>query len=927
MGDLKAWSFNSVRLHVLQEALKSAGLEWDTCSHVTATSSLSEGIHLTGASAIAINTLTDIITMAGLSKERQLSINKFPVIDLSTESSIKNYQKKIASWSNTVQGRRSRLSIEMQQRIRDYLETSSIASPIQKVLKKGRRDLLTSLQQLVSAGVNPENLTCIEEVSKASREVWLDLENEFPDLCAIRDDLWISPEEFRLGTTNHAKDLKKRILDSLDRVFGPCEGTRTILHHGFYFYTAPQWAFFQLIREIDDIDQIFIVHDDGHSSVYETWRWFFTAKWRMPVVERMGGAVDLKPPAEAFMKALRGETVDPAPLQGSLKVAEFPTPARFVREWREDVEALAVVDSDAKLKLYAADNHLINRHIGRFAGFTQDSDVDLALLPLGAYLYGLHKCISVSSDDKVVVKLDADTLRDIVGSGYLRKNNGAPVDPNLVAALIRALPFFGGCVLGEDWLKRASDLHKLHIAELSQLGGRTLNETGLERMERVSSNPIRLAPWVDITPENALDIREAIEAVIQFVTNVAAQEKVKLNQHLGTLKNEILNGMAFLSPATRERIEDIMAGMALVDDTEVSVDDLLEIVGLILAPPVDFRDDGRQSNGRAELVGDLNKLDVLGLVRHKGPLHIANLSDLVFPASVRPVSWPFTLDDLQCSPDAVDPVTYEILQTRQSTAPLTALYLTSLALDGVEGDHQIKLSYIKSGEREEQNQSPILALITSFSKDDVKSDAVRLRAGGVELKKVDYGSIGKSARTRRLPRPPRSSDKVIFDAIKASGSTPASTALACPRRFATQWVAGPSPSYEAEHHQIMLYGNLLGGYPNLKRLINDLWRQVTKGQRASSEAKAVVKPPRGAKLQWLFTLAGKGEGKGKDPISLAYQSAAYSFKLPTVDDVVVPAKQLDAYLPPAHEDVKNDVCNDCPIKPRCAVWHEPEKQY
>ena len=923
MGDIKAWSFNSVRFPVLRDALETAGLDWQTCDHVTATSSLSVGVHSTGAHAVAINTLTDIIVMAGLSKERQLSINEFPVIDLSAESAVRDYQKQIISWSNKVKGRRSRLSIEMQQRIRDYLETSSIASPIQKVLKKGRRDLLASLQLLISAGVNPENLDCIEEVSKASREVWLDLENKFPDLCAIRDDLWISPEEFRLGASNHAKDLKKRILDSLDQVFGPCEGTRTIIHHGFYFYTAPQWAFFQLIREIDNIDQIFVVHDDGHSSVYETWRWFFTAKWKMPVVERMGGAVDLKPPAEAFMKALRGETVDAAPLKGLLKVAEFPTPARFVREWRDDVEALAAVDGDAKLKLYGAENNLINRHIGRFAGFTQDSDVDLALLPLGAYLYGLHKCISVSSDDKVVVKLDADTLRDVVGSGYLRKNNGASVDPNLVTELIRALPFFGGCVLGDDWLKRASDLHKLHVAELLQLGGRTLNETGLERMGRVSSNAIRLAPWVDITPENALDIREAIEAVIQFVTNVAAQEKVKLNQHLGTLKNEILNGMAFLSPATRERIEDIMAGMALVDDTEVSVDDLLEIVGLILAPPVDFRDEDRQSSGRAELVGDLTQLDVLGLVRHKGPLHIANLSDLVFPASVRPVSWPFTLDDLQRSPQAVDPVTYEILQTRQSTASLTALYLTSLALDGVEGDHWIKLSYIKVGEREEQNQSPILALITSFSKDDVKSDAVRLRAGGVDLKKIDYGSIGKNTRMRRMPRPPRSSDKVILDAIKASGSTPASSALACPRRFATQWVAGPSPSYEAEHHQIMLYGNLLGGDPKLKRTVNDLWRHVTKGQRASSEAKSRVKHG-GALLQWLFTLGGNK--KDSDPISRAYQSAKDN-KLPTVDEVVPKSPILNDYMPSAHENENIDVCKSCPIKPRCAVWYEPEKKY
>ena len=375
--------------------------------------------------------------------------------------------------------------------------------------------------------------------------------------------------------------------------------------------------------------------------------------------------------------------------------------------------------------------------------------------------------------------------------------------------------------------------------------------------------------------------------------------------------------MAFLSPTTRERIEGIMNEMTLVDDTEVSVDDLLEIVGLILAPPVDFRDEDRRSRGEVDLVGDLNQMDALGLIRHNGPLHLANLSDLVFPSSVQAVYWPFSPNDLQRSPDAVDAVALEITQTRQSTSSLAALYLTSLALDGVEGDHWIKLSYIKAGEREEQNQSPILALLTGFSEKQIKSEAVRQRAGGVNLERIDYGKIGNKTKTRRSPRPPRSSDKVIAESIKRAGFIPASSAVACPRRFATQWVAGPSPAYQSEHHHSMLYGNLLGRNPRIKRLVNDLWRHVTKGQRASSEAKAVVKSE--SMRPWLFTLEGKQEGT--DPISKAYQSAKAK-KLPVVDVV---APKLDVYLPPAHEDLKNDICKACPIKPRCAVWRSPEE--
>jgi hypothetical protein len=918
MGEFKTWSFNSVRLPVLSDALKSDGLQWETCSHIAATSSLSGAINSTGATAISINSLTDLIVMAGLSNERKLSIETYPRLDQSKEFSQKQHNGKVAIWNHQVQGRRARLSIELQQRVRDYLETSNIPTPIQKVLRKGRRDLIASFQSLIAIGVNPEHLVCVEEVSKASREIWIDLENAFPDFCAVRNDFWIGIKEFRIGTSELAVNLKKRIKDSLNQVFGPCEGKRTIIHHGFYFYTAPQWALFQLIRELDDVDQIFIVHDDGSSPVYEIWRWFFTAKWKMTDAVVKGGEINLNSPATEFMNALRGQTVDASILNGSLRICEYSTPATFVRDWLKDIETLAAVDGERKVKLYAADNDAINRHIGRFAGFTQDADVDLTLLPLGAYLYGLHKCIDLSDDGLVVVKLDGATLRDIVGSGYLVKGDGSPVNSSLVPALVKTLPFFEDCTLGDEWIKRAGDLHKLLISEVATLGGRTQGESSLERMGRVSSNELRLAPWVDVSPLEALEIQFSIESVVNFALGVAKKEKVKINQHLGTLKDEILRGMQFLSPTTRERIEIIINEMRLVDDTDVSVDDLLEIVGLILAPPVDFRDEDRRPWGEADLVGDLNQMDVLGLIRHDGPLHVANLSDLVFPSTVRAVHWPFTLEDLQRSPKAIDDVALEITQTRQSISSLAALYLTSLALDGVEGSHWVKLSFIKAGEREEQNQSPILALLTSFSEKQVRSVSVRERAGGVDLQRIDSGKIKDKTWSRRSPRPPRASDEVINQSIKSAGSIPVSSALACPRRFATQWVAGPSPSYQSDHHHSMLYGNLFGRNPGLKRLVNDLWRQFTKGQRASSEAKAVIKAG-GAHPSWIFTLEGKGEGR--DPVSMAYQSADLK-KFPNADVV---APKYSTYLPSAHEDPKNDVCNACPIKQRCAVWHSPEK--
>ena len=58
---------------------------------------------------------------------------------------------------------------------------------------------------------------------------------------------------------------------------------RTIVHHGFYFYSPVQWAFFQALARVPDVDQVFIVHDDGDNPAFSTWRYFFRTEWKMPI--------------------------------------------------------------------------------------------------------------------------------------------------------------------------------------------------------------------------------------------------------------------------------------------------------------------------------------------------------------------------------------------------------------------------------------------------------------------------------------------------------------------------------------------------------------------------------------------------------------------------------------------------------------------
>ena len=153
---------------------------------------------------------------------------------------------------------------------------------------------------------------------------------------------------------------------------------------------------------------------------------------------------------------------------------------------------------------------------------------------------------------------------------------------------------------------------------------------------------------------------------------------------------------------------------------------------------------------------------------------------------------------------------------------------------------------------------------------------------------------------------------------------------ACARRFAIQWALGDSASFTGNHHHAMLYGNVLGALERrpavdnaeARRIVDDMWRHLTLGERASSLAKRVVKPGQAAVEDWTQTLEGKSAGT--DPLSVAYQSAKTRDGLPVPLETMIPDSQ--AILPARLEQVA-DICGNCPVRNNCRVWFDPDSLY
>ena len=101
-------------------------------------------------------------------------------------------------------------------------------------------------------------------------------------------------------------------------------------------------------------------------------------------------------------------------------------------------------------------------------------------------------------------------------------------------------------------------------------------------MATAASNPIRLAPWADLSPEEAKFVLEVIENTVAIASEIAAEEKISLKKHITFIKGLLVRGMRNLPLDVKKEIEGKIAGMNVSVDAEVSAEGLREVVNLLL---------------------------------------------------------------------------------------------------------------------------------------------------------------------------------------------------------------------------------------------------------------------------------------------------------------------------------------------------------
>jgi hypothetical protein len=933
MSGWTALSVPAVREQSLRDALLTEGIDWNAAHHLTATTSLASALRTAGTGkeapaaaeetthALPLATLIDLVVLPGWLGDMRLPLAGFPQRDVLVSGGLKEYRQAVRRWQQEASGRRMRMGIAVDDCLRRVARSGRFGSETGRALVAARRDFARSVHTLVASGVAPTDLVPADDLTALSLAAWELAEREVPALSGARHDLWHDLEQFASQSTHEARDLMTRIRAALEKAFGSTSGRRQIVYHGFYFYTPPQWALFQLLRHVPEVDQCFVVHDDGTNPCFETWRRFFIPALGMPEPRPVGSDGSPTIMASALRHALEGRPVEATALEGSLQVIECRSPTEMVRELATERRNLDLQRGrdEPELRVFAADADTVERYVKRLGRGPADGDVDLAHLPVGQFLLSLHDCIRPGASATSRVDIRPDVLLDIASSGFV--NVQSPVaGARAAAAVRRALPYFQDCRSSDEWVQRAEQLLLLVESEVNSLGERRDEDSDVERVAVAVWNPLRTVPWADLSTAEATYVRDVVAATVATVGRLAARERVRLRDHVLFIRGELERGMRDVPEALRVQITAQVDGFGVGLDAEIDADGLVDVVAMLLGREV-APEIGLEPDPQGGSLDHLRGVDGLGFRRQPQDIHVANLVDTVFPGRVSPVGWPFRLQDLRSS-SKVNGATTAILATRAETAAMSDLYLFWLALDGVEAGKKVVLSWISDIAGDPRNPSALLSLLTDPT---ALPRVVRHRVGGLPVEHVS-SPADMEARTSTPEPTGASGDPTEVEAAAAKLPHPAaSSAVVCARRFAIQWALGPSSAFQAEHHHAMLYGSVYGALvkgehlaaKHARELCDDLWAFLTPGQRASSEAKTVVKPTGpAADPLWILTLAGSRTGQR--PLDRGYQAALGLAPLPP--DALV--GEGHGFLAAGTDD--EEACRACPVRSHCAHARDRE---
>ena len=948
---------------------KDIGWDFESVAHFSVTQELTFELQNVGIrKALPLGAIIDALEFS-LVRGRSLSPERFPGPPTESHPNPKKvwafpfpeWLQALMEWYDELNSCELDLNILIREVIHESLQQMSEgSSELRSVFDSGGA-IAKAIRQLIEVGLRPENLNPKSEEGRIAKKVWSKVAERIPDSHVLLDYLFIDHDD--PSKVKDSQRARENLEELLRKAFDfKADEKIKIAYHGLYFYSPLQWAIFDLISRMG-IEQVFIVHDDGVGPQFEIWRrFFFESQHLTSLATTTHTERQVDPRAEFFSAVLAG--VRPT-LPANLSIFPFRSVtdlARHVRQSDTDKGS----EGRVQRQVFAAAASDLNRRIGRLGRISGErDDRKLLHLPIGRFLLGLQECVRVTADG-VVSGLDFETMSHLVEGGYLNSSAGDISDRPLTEVLSLCEVFFSGCRSLGDWASRLTDLEAFYLPQTHGFAGiikhnsdgrfplRDLRKSDSDYLVSAAKNHLRRAPWLDLSKSEWRILSESIRNIVKAIEDLTQAADVKTRERIDELVNLVRTSTVapeLYGAAEWGRVLDVLNRLPKVPNISVQISRISEILPMMLGKQIDY--------GQTEIDGPkieaglvysqsapLRGLEACGFAR-KPKVHLANLSDAVFPYKPKLFSWPFRRDEIVIAKgDEALSWRIRLVDELDRSGGLGDLYLLWLALDGSDGE--VTLTWLSEAGGEKLNPSPLLALLLEVEK---ARPIVRAFAGGVVVNEGPQMSRSGAHETNlpvvmdKMPTEGEVND--YFSQIKNTDGHPASMALAsaeiCPRRTALHWLLKPSAAYRTRWQLGILYGNLLGlphkevhkgqvsGWENeWKRILDRLWSWMTDAERERTSAGSSINrrpDDKTANPAWLLTLEGAHDRQ--DRLSDAYRSAMkpaqvrakVEKKLFGGQGFILPKPNLDGLeADDLFGDTKNQMwylCDRCPVSDRC----------
>lgn len=531
-------------------------------------------------------------------------------------------QKVFENWYSPEKKMQQYLSFSKS--IRDYNFTNQL---LKQAFRKNNEELLNSIRMLVQAGVRPEDLDEVEDMTEKEKEF---------------QHVWQNYEVIDQSLNNH-RGILLNCSESgkiIEQALGKNPEEMVIYLHGFYFITPEQQIFFKFLQRLGVELRFFQYYNPRFPNTFDFIRNFINedfqwpSDWEIPQSQENERQEII---AEQFLEAYEARVG--LKVESMYPITNYNTFFEFLQDVILPSYPLEEEFKVKKnLKIFATNADEINELLQLYYPSLDKKNRSFLSHPLGQFLMNIHKVYQGCN-----MCLTGDLLMELFSSGWLVDERTLEKATDYTYDLQQILPYFVGCHLLDDWLERI----KVLLTQKEEIQ-HTFKASSSSRIDRSLSSPFNKLSYYSIDTERVSQIKDFIVGLSLLVDDlfIPSEETNTIDDHFKRLIRMMQHRKttsAFSDDIEKNLIDKLLYRLSTIDDaSEFLYEDLQPALFLYLNGK--FDDAGSKEQG---VITDFLELDGEIFKENDEVVYFTGLDDHSLPLGQIDLPWPLQLSSFE----------------------------------------------------------------------------------------------------------------------------------------------------------------------------------------------------------------------------------------------------------------------------------------